>query len=301
MAAQNDQICADVFGRGVNFYFRLAQQQMLALLVNAQPIGEARQLLFGLLMNFILNAGKIHGYVTAVGKTQWLAAFFKFSVLLALEPHAHLAVFKTFPAMHPIILKGRQAFSDFRLAALNKALNAAIDAQSIAEIHAVDISETRMKQVKDNLWRLRLKAHRTVADAAEWTPEQPVDAVLLDAPCSGTGTIRRHPDIARLKTSDDIQRLTAIQDRLLAHCADILRPGGLLVYATCSLQPEEGPVRIEKLLADGAPFERDPVTAAELPGLEPAITANGEVRTLPSHWAERGGLDGFFIARLRRV
>lgn len=170
-----------------------------------------------------------------------------------------------------------------------------------ANVHAVDISEKRMKQVKDNLWRLRLKAQRTVADAAEWMPEAPVDAVLLDAPCSGTGTIRRHPDIARLKKPADIQRLTEIQDRLLTHCADILRPGGLLVYATCSLQPEEGSERIEKLLANGAPLERVPVTAAELPGLESAITANGEVRTLPSHWAERGGLDGFFIVRLKRV
>ncbi|MEX2616357.1 MAG: 16S rRNA (cytosine(967)-C(5))-methyltransferase RsmB [Alphaproteobacteria bacterium] len=170
-----------------------------------------------------------------------------------------------------------------------------------ADVLAVDISEKRMKQVAENLQRLQLNARLTVADAAEWEPPSPVDAVLLDAPCSGTGTIRRHPDIARLKQPGDIDRMSAIQDRLLARGADMLRPGGVLVYATCSLQPEEGPLRIEKLLAGGAPLERNPVTESEIPSLESAITAAGEVRTLPSHWAARGGIDGFFIARLRRI
>lgn len=170
-----------------------------------------------------------------------------------------------------------------------------------ANVYAVDISEKRMAQVAENLKRLQLDAHMIVADASEWRPPEPVDAVLLDAPCSGTGTIRRHPDIARLKQPGDIDRMTAIQDRLLACCADMLRPGGLLVYATCSLQPEEGPVRIEKLLAGGAPLERVPVTESEIPSLESAINTAGEVRTLPSHWAARGGIDGFFIARLRRI
>ena len=147
---------------------------------------------------------------------------------------------------------------------------------------------------------MQLSGHLTIADATDWMPPEPVDAVLLDAPCSGTGTIRRHPDIARLKQPGDIDRMVHIQDRLLAHCADMLRPGGVLVYATCSLQPEEGADRIEKLLADSAPLTREPVTAVEIPSIESAITAAGDVRTLPSHWAARGGIDGFFIARLRR-
>lgn len=170
-----------------------------------------------------------------------------------------------------------------------------------AGVTAIDLSETRLQQVAENLQRLNLSAQLIAADAAEWAPPEPADAVLLDAPCSGTGTIRRHPDIARLKRPADIGRLTALQDRLLDHCGELLKPGGTLVYATCSLQPEEGPERIERLLKQGAPFERSPVAPSELPGLEEAITPLGEVRTLPSHWASRGGIDGFFIARLRRL
>jgi len=139
------------------------------------------------------------------------------------------------------------------------------------------------------------------ADATQWRPDAALDGVMVDAPCTGTGTIRRHPDIARLKRSGDVQRLGVLQDQLLDHAVTLLRPGGLLVYATCSLQPEEGAVRIERLLAQGAPLERVPVESGEVPGLEAAITDAGELRTLPSHWPEKGGLDGFFIARLRRL
>jgi 16S rRNA (cytosine967-C5)-methyltransferase len=169
-----------------------------------------------------------------------------------------------------------------------------------AEVYAVDADATRLKRLEENLARLGLGAHPVAADATQWTPRQPADAVLLDAPCTATGTIRRHPDIARLRRPADVQRLAALQDRLLARTADLLQPGGMLVYATCSLQPEEGPARIAAFLAQGAPFTREAIAPAELPGLEEALTPDGDLRTLPSHWAYRGGIDGFYVARLRR-
>ena len=124
--------------------------------------------------------------------------------------------------------------------------------------------------------------------------------MLVDVPCSATGTIRRHPDVARLKREADIAKLTHVQARLLAAGAALTKPGGLLVYCCCSLEPEEGPDRIAALLADGAPFDRVAIAPAEIGGLAVAITADGDLRTLPSHLADRGGLDGFYACRLRR-
>ncbi len=124
--------------------------------------------------------------------------------------------------------------------------------------------------------------------------------MLLDAPCSGTGTLRRHPDIAQLKGPDDIAALTALQDRLLAAAAETIAPGGILVYATCSLQPEEGPERIAALIASGAPLARMPVKPDEVFGRDDWLSADGDLRTLPCHLAELGGMDGFYACRLRR-
>ncbi|MEO3427926.1 16S rRNA (cytosine(967)-C(5))-methyltransferase RsmB [Pelagibius sp. CAU 1746] len=170
-----------------------------------------------------------------------------------------------------------------------------------AEVIAVERAEGRLKRLQENLQRLKLGAATVAADAAAWQPPAPADAVLLDAPCSATGTLRRHPDIAWLKDGRDVAGLIRAQDRLLAQAVEMVKPGGLLVYAVCSLQPEEGPERIAALLASDAPVERVAVTPAELPGLEAAITPEGDLRTLPCHWAERGGLDGFYACRLRRL
>jgi 16S rRNA (cytosine967-C5)-methyltransferase len=170
-----------------------------------------------------------------------------------------------------------------------------------ASVTAVETSPARLKRLRRNLERLKLDATLAQADAGDWRPEAPADAVLLDAPCSATGTIRRHPDIAWLKTPDDVPRLAALQDRLLRAAVEMVRPGGRVVYATCSLQPEEGPMRIAALLASGSPVTVDSVDPKELPGLEDAIGPDGSVRTLPSQWRERGGIDGFYIARLRRT
>jgi 16S rRNA (cytosine967-C5)-methyltransferase len=169
-----------------------------------------------------------------------------------------------------------------------------------AQVIAVDVSTPRLARLADNLQRTNLKAELVTADAALFKPSEPIEAILLDAPCSSTGTIRRHPDAPWRRRPDDVTQMAALQRRLLDHAVALLPPGALLVYAVCSLQKEEGEAQIEHLLAAGAPVELVPVTADELPGLAEAILPNGTVRTLPCQWAERGGLDGFFIARLRK-
>lgn len=170
-----------------------------------------------------------------------------------------------------------------------------------ARVVAVDRAGNRLKRVKENLDRLGLSAELVRADAVRWRPPAPADAVLLDAPCSATGTIRRHPDVARLKTPRDVASLAETQDRLLAAAVGMVRPGGILVYCTCSLEPEEGPDRIARLMAGGAAFERAPVTAKEVGGLTELISAAGDVRTLPGQMRAFGGIDGFYAARLRRL
>ncbi len=170
-----------------------------------------------------------------------------------------------------------------------------------AEVTAIDRSARRLRRVRENLNRLGLEATIQDADAIEWRPEELADAVLLDAPCSATGTIRRHPDVARLKRAQDVTDLAGTQAALLRASAEMVKPGGLVVYCTCSLQAAEGEEQIAAALAAGLPFERVPVTAEEVGGLSEAITVQGELRTLPCHWPDRGGLDGFFAARLRRL
>jgi 16S rRNA (cytosine967-C5)-methyltransferase len=168
-----------------------------------------------------------------------------------------------------------------------------------ARVTAVDISARRIGRLNDNLARAGMTAELVTADAGKWTPAEKFDAILLDAPCSGTGTLRRHPDIAWLKDNEDVSRLMLTQDRLLVHALDLLKPGGTLVYAVCSLEEDEGPARIEALLGRESRVKRVPVESSELPGLAEAISPAGDIRTLPSMWAERGGLDGFYVSRLR--
>jgi 16S rRNA (cytosine967-C5)-methyltransferase len=169
-----------------------------------------------------------------------------------------------------------------------------------SRVTAVDRSAPRLTRLGDNLRRLGFEATVVTADAATWRPEEPAEAVLLDAPCSATGTIRRHPDLPWLKRPADIPKLTALQDRLLANAIAMTRPGGLIVYATCSLQPEEGIERIESLLAAGAPVERLPIAAEEVGGLADILNPEGDLRSLPFHLGEKGGMDGFYAARLKR-
>ena len=170
-----------------------------------------------------------------------------------------------------------------------------------ATVTAVDRDAGRLGRLGDNLDRLALSARLVEADARSWTPDEPADAVLLDAPCSATGTIRRHPDILHLKTAQQVEDLAKVQAELLRQAVTMVRPGGRLVWCTCSLLPEEGEQQIERLIDGGALVVRDPVDAGEIGGLAEAVTEAGEVRTLPCHLADAGGLDGFHISRLRRT
>lgn len=169
-----------------------------------------------------------------------------------------------------------------------------------ARVIAVERAAPRLKRLRENLARLNLPAELVHADAARWRPAEPADAVLLDAPCSATGTIRRHPDVARLKTPDDVTALAATQARLLAAALTMVKPGGILVYGVCSLQPEEGLRHAAVVLTDGS-ATRIPIQAGEVGGCAELVDAHGDLRTLPCHLAEHGGLDGFYAVRLRRV
>ena len=167
-------------------------------------------------------------------------------------------------------------------------------------VTALDISPRRLELVAANLARTGLEAELVAADALIWRPETPFELILLDAPCTATGTIRRHPDIWHLKTPEDVRRMAALQEKLLAAAASMLAPGGVLVYGTCSLQPEEGERLVEGFLVTEPALRRRPVEAAEVFGLEALLTLRGELRTLPSHFGESGGMDGFYAARLVR-
>jgi len=171
-----------------------------------------------------------------------------------------------------------------------------------AHVTAIDISAGRLKRLSANLARLQLSAETVAADIFAWQPPEPFDAVLLDAPCSATGTIRRHPDVAWLKAPQDIAKLADIQARMIDRAASLLKPGGTLVYCTCSLEAEEGEAQLAGALARNR-LTLAPVTADEIGGLEQAVAPAGTVRTLPCHDAGREvppGMDGFFVMRLTK-
>lgn len=174
-------------------------------------------------------------------------------------------------------------------------------AQAGARVTAVDRSPARMARLRDNLARLKLEAETVIADAVEWEGGD-FDGVLLDAPCTATGTIRRHPDVAWLRQEADLAPLTALQARLLQKAVSLLKPGGTLVYCTCSLEPEEGEAAIAALLAAESGMRRAPIAAGEVAGLAEILTVEGDLRTLPCHLPHSdprlGGLDGFYAARL---
>jgi 16S rRNA (cytosine967-C5)-methyltransferase len=170
-----------------------------------------------------------------------------------------------------------------------------------AHVTAIDRSARRLDRLVANLRRLGLAVSALAADGLTWRPEHPVDAVLLDAPCTATGSIRRHPDVPHLKHPEDVARLALVQENLLRAALDILRPGGTLVYCTCSLEPEEGPRQIEALLRSGAPVKHRPIAAAEIAAAPEWVTPQGDLRTLPCHLADHDGLDGFYAARLVKL
>ncbi|BBO09090.1 RsmB/NOP family class I SAM-dependent RNA methyltransferase [Bradyrhizobium sp. TM102] len=172
-----------------------------------------------------------------------------------------------------------------------------------AQVTAIDRSPARVMRLRENLARLSLQAETVVADAVEWAgPAEGFDGILIDAPCTSTGTIRRHPDVAWLRQEADVTAMTVLQQRLLRKSVSLLKPGGTLVYCTCSLEPEEGDQAVATLLASEPALRRVPIEAAEVAGLDEIITGDGDLRTLPSHLPNAdpklGGLDGFFATRL---
>jgi 16S rRNA (cytosine967-C5)-methyltransferase len=167
-------------------------------------------------------------------------------------------------------------------------------------VTAIDSAENRLGRLAENLARTNLSAEIVAVDALAWRPDALADAVLLDAPCTATGIFRRHPDVLHRVRPTLIAEMAELQTRLLARVADWVRVGGILVYATCSLEPAEGEAQLARFLASHPHFTLDPVRDDELPpGLSPA--AGGWVRTLPGMLADQGGCDGFFTARMIRT
>ncbi|QJU56909.1 RsmB/NOP family class I SAM-dependent RNA methyltransferase [Sphingomonas sp. AP4-R1] len=166
-------------------------------------------------------------------------------------------------------------------------------------VTAVDAAETRVKRLRENLQRMKMTVDVRIGDALTFAPEEPVDAVLLDAPCSATGIFRRHPDVLHRVRPRAIQQMAERQQAMLVRAAGALKPGGRLVYAVCSLEPEEGERTIEAFLASHGGFRIEPPVDGELPaGI--AAGPEGWVRVLPGTLEAEGGADGFFIARLRQ-
>jgi 16S rRNA (cytosine967-C5)-methyltransferase len=169
-----------------------------------------------------------------------------------------------------------------------------------AEVTALDISAARMTRLEENLARCQLEAETVVADALNWAPAQHFDAILLDAPCSATGTIRRHPDLPYAKDGSEFPGLFELQEHLIDRALGWLKPGGRLVYCTCSLLIDEGEEQMRDALGrhPGLELDRDALT---LPGIESAwLGAEGGLRLRPDHWSVLGGMDGFYIAALRK-
>ena len=166
------------------------------------------------------------------------------------------------------------------------------------KVTALDLSAKRMALLESNLERTGLSADNIVADIRKWDSDAQFDAVLLDAPCSATGTFRRHPDVLHRIGARQITELAELQSSLLDHAVRWVKPGGSLVYATCSLEPEEGEAQAEAFLARHADFAADEIATDRVPaGL---VTANGQIRSTPGMLAEQGGMDGFFVAQFQR-
>lgn len=175
-------------------------------------------------------------------------------------------------------------------------------AQSAARgcrVTAVDQSARRLRRLRENMARLNLDCDVVTSDVADFKPEEAYGFILLDAPCSSTGTLRRHPDVSYARGPKDIQALAEIQSRLLDRAVAMMPPGGILVYCVCSLQAREGPAQIKALLDRNGTVKRKGIEGRELSGFENALLESGDVQTLPYHIS--GGMDGFYISRLVKV
>jgi len=169
-----------------------------------------------------------------------------------------------------------------------------------ANVLAIDHDPGRMKRLRDNLARLRLDATLVEGDVRDFVPDAPAACVILDAPCSATGTIRRHPDLPWIKNAADVNACASTASELMDAAAAMTAKGGVLVFAVFSLEPEEGEDQVEGFLARHSEFARVPIVSSELFGMAEWISKTGDLRTLPNHLAQAGGMDGFYAARLKR-
>ncbi len=170
-----------------------------------------------------------------------------------------------------------------------------------AEVVALDRSEARLKRLRQNFERMALKAEVVAIPAEDWEDDRTFDAVLLDAPCTATGTYRRNPEVLRATRPADVAKLADVQHRLLDAAAEKVKPGGRLVYCVCSLEREEGETQVIAFLRRNPAFRTVAAVPAEIGAPDEALTPEGWLRILPSQWAEKGGLDGFFAAKLERI
>ena len=167
-----------------------------------------------------------------------------------------------------------------------------------AHVTAIDRSEKRLRLLQENMGRLSLDVSCILEDAVGWRPRHSCDGVLIDAPCSATGTLRRHPDIQWVKSPNDVRGVAKIQLALLKASVEMVRTGGTIIFATCSLQPEEGPLLIQEFLDSVANVRRDPLDNDARFSIPDMITTDGDLRTFPHFLSDHGGMDGFFAARL---
>ncbi|MCI9868029.1 MFS transporter [Rhizobium skierniewicense] len=167
-----------------------------------------------------------------------------------------------------------------------------------AAVTALDQSGNRLKRLRENLGRLQMQAELVETNMLKFQPTELFDAVLLDAPCSSTGTLRKHPDVCWTKDEKDIAKLAGLQEQMLRHAITLVKPGGIVVFSNCSLDPSEGEEMVAKVLASETSLERVPVTVDAFPGMEIAVNPDGDLRTTPDMF---GGVDGFYATVLRRV
>ena len=209
-----------------------------------------------------------------------------------------------FAASLPVLLLGDvkgKSVADVCAAPGGKALQLAAMGAIVA---AIDVSKKRLKRVYENLTRTKLSASVFTKNALKWEPSETFDAILLDAPCTATGTMRRHPDVALHKNDEDIEKVSRTQGNLIQHVTQFLKPDGKLIYCTCSLEKEEGEDIVQAFLEKNPTFQIDPISVDELSaihtGLSVCLGKDGSVRTLPHSLGDMGGMDGFYIARIVR-
>jgi 16S rRNA (cytosine967-C5)-methyltransferase len=173
---------------------------------------------------------------------------------------------------------------------------AAQSAAKGARVIAVDASENRLRRLQENMDRLNFEVDVVQSDILKYQPDHKFDYIILDAPCSSTGTIRRHPEILHSRSPSDVKDMIDIQVKMLDHASSLLNPGGILIYSVCSMESGEGPDQIKALLERDGSLKREKITKQELSEFEQAILETGDVQTLPHYY--EGGMDGFFISRM---